>query len=123
MELASYDFPFTTLLACSYARFGLDEVQAVGRFGAVGDYPAIFTGLLDLGARLIHSPEQHHFCSELPMWYPCLEGLTPESWSFDQAPDAETAGRLAGWPLFMNGSQKTSRHQAKVSIIANEEEY
>ncbi|HEY2342192.1 MAG TPA: ATP-grasp domain-containing protein [Chthoniobacteraceae bacterium] len=121
--LPSYDFPFTHIMACSYSRFGLDEVTAVGRFGAVDDYHAIFTGLLDLGVRLVHSPEQHDRCSELPLWYPILEGLTPESWWFDRAPDAEVAGRLAGWPLFMKGSQKTKGHRAKHSIIANEEAY
>jgi len=123
LDLPSYDFPFANIMACSYSRFGLDEVTAVGRFGAVGDYDGIFAGLLDLGVRLIHALGQHHLCSELPLWYPYLEGLTPESWWFDQPPDAETAGRLAGWPLFLKGSRKTSRHQAKHSIIANEEEY
>ncbi len=123
LELTSYDFPFTNIMACSYSRFGLDEVIAVGRFGAVGDYETLYSGLLDLGVRLIHSPEQHNRCAEFPLWYPSLEGLTPESWWFDCPPDAETAGRLAGWPLFLKGSRKTRRHEAKLSIIANEEEY
>jgi len=123
VDLASYDFPFTSLMACTYSRFGMEEVAAVGRFGAVGDYGAIFAGMADLGVRLIHSPEEHDRCSELPLWYPRLEGLTPESWWFDKAPDAETAGRLAGWPLFLKGSRKTRRHEAKLSIIAGPEEY
>ncbi len=123
VESATYDFPFTSLMACSYSRFGVGEITAVGRFGAVGDYHGIYAGLLDLGVRLVNSPEQHDRCSDLTLWYPILAGLTPESWSFPQPPDAETAGRLAGWPLFLKGSQKTSRHQAKYSIIANEVDY
>lgn len=119
----NYDFAFEQLMACRRSRFGADEVVAVGRFGAVEDYDLLYAGLLDLGVRLVHSPEQHALCSELPRWYPLLQGLTPESWWFDQAPDAETAGELAGWPLFLKGSRQTSRHQAKLSIIHGPDEY
>lgn len=38
-------------------------------------------------------------------------------------PDASSAGRLAGWPLFLKGSRQTSRHKASLSIIHNEAEY
>lgn len=119
----NYDFAFEQLMACTRSRFGVDEIMAVGRFGAVEDYDRLYDGLLELGVRLVHSPEQHALCSELPRWYPLLEGLTPESWWFDVAPDADTAGDLAGWPLFLKGSRQTSRHQAKLSIIKGPEEY
>lgn len=120
---ATYDFSFASLFACTHSRFGLEEVIAVGRFGGVEDYGMLFESLLGLGVKLVNSPEQHELCSELPLWYPPLSGLTPESWWFDQPPDPKTAGELAGWPLFMKGSRHTKRHQAKFSILANEEEY
>jgi hypothetical protein len=119
----NYDFAFESLMACTHSRFGSDEITAVGRFGAVGDYQLLYQGLLDLGVRLIHSPDQHALCSELPRWYPLLDGLTPQSWWFDQAPDADKAAALAGWPLFIKGSRQTSQHQAKLSIIHGPEEY
>lgn len=123
IQSPAYDFPFEVFFACRHSHFGQDEVTAVGRFGAVEDYASLYHGLLDLGVRLLLTPDQHDLCSELPRWYPLLQGLTPESWWFDQAPDAATAGKLAGWPLFLKGSRQTSRHQAKLSIIPGPEEY
>ncbi len=123
INMSVYDFPFSQLMDCRHGRFGLDEVTAIARFGAVTDYDSLYLELLEEGVRLVHSPEQHRLCSELPLWYPLLEGLTPESWWFDKPPDAKTAGELAGWPLFLKGSRQTSRHKASLSIIHNEDEY
>ncbi|MFO1485655.1 MAG: hypothetical protein U1F71_20000 [Verrucomicrobiaceae bacterium] len=123
IDSPNYDFAFEQLMACTHTRFGLDEVTAVARFGAVSDYDQLYMGLLEFGVRLLHSPEQHALCSELPRWYPRLQGLTPESWWFETAPDAEIAGELAGWPLFLKGSRQTSRHQASLSIIHGPAEY
>lgn len=123
IQSPNYDFAFSQLMACSHSRYGHDEVTAVARFGAVVDYDTLYQDLLEHGVKLIHSPAQHQLCSELPQWYPLLEGLTPESWWFDKAPDAATAGDLAGWPLFIKGSRQTSRHQFKLSIIHNPKEY
>jgi hypothetical protein len=121
--LAVYDFPFNLMMDCRHGRFGLSEVSAIGRFGAVEDYDKLHAELVALGVRLVHSPEQHQLCSELPLWYPLLHGLTPQSWWFDKAPDARTAGELAGWPLFLKGSRQTSRHKANLSIIPDEAAY
>jgi hypothetical protein len=123
IQSPAYDFAFSQLMATSHTRFHLDEVTAIARFGAAIDYDTLYHSLLERGIRLIHSPAQHQLCSELPQWYPLLQGLTPESWWFDKAPDAETAGSLAGWPLFIKGSRQTSRHQLKLSIIHNPDEY
>jgi ATP-grasp domain, R2K clade family 3 len=121
--LSVYDFAFTELMACRHSRYGMDEVTAVGRFGAVENYEELYGNLLECGVRLIHSPEMYQACSDLPTWYPRLAGLTPQSWWFDVAPDAETAGSLAGWPLFLKGSRQTSRHNAKLSIVRTPAEY
>jgi hypothetical protein len=123
VDLAVYDFDFGLLMDCRHGRIGVEEVTAIGRFGAVEDYDKLHAELIDLGVRLVHSPEQHRLCSDLPQWYALLEGMTPESWWFDKAPDAKTAGNLAGWPLFLKGSRQTSRHKASLSIIHDEAEY
>jgi hypothetical protein len=123
VHLPVYDFHFALMMDCRHGRMGVDEVCAVGRFGAAEDYEKLYAELAELGVKLIHSPEQHQLCSELPQWYPLLEGMAPESWWFETAPDARTAGDLAGWPLFMKGSRQTSRHKASLSIIHDEAEY
>lgn len=121
--LSVYDFPFDILLPCTRSCWGLDKVSAVGRFGAVDDYATFFECLLANGIELIHSPDQHALCSELPKWYPLLEGMTPESTWYDRAPSAVDAEALYGWPIFIKGSRQTSRHSAKLSIVRNASEY
>lgn len=121
--LGVYDFPFDIFLPCSRSLWGLEEVTAVSRCGAVDDYPAYHAAMAERGISLIHTPEQHELCSELTAWYPLLSDLTPESRWYDQTPDAAAAERLFGWPLFLKGSRQTSRHNAKLSIVRNADEY
>lgn len=121
--LAVYDFPFDIMLPCSRSMWGLDNITAISRCGAVDDYDAFYNELSSHGIQLIHSPAQHQLCSELPEWYPLLEGLTPASSWYDLAPSASEAEQLYGWPIFLKGSRQTSRHNAKLSIVRNSEEY
>ncbi len=61
--------------------------------------------------------------SELPRWYPKLEGLTPKSCWFAQPPRLEALEPLLRWPLFIKGSRQTSRHRAALSIVRSPEDY
>lgn len=121
--LPVYDFPFDILLPCSRSMWGLDSVGAISRVGAVEDYEAFHSAMAERGVSLIHTPEQHSLCSELTAWYPLLSDLTPESRWYDKAPDARTAEALFGWPLFLKGSRQTSRHDAKLSLVRNAQDY
>lgn len=123
LGLPVYDFPFDILLPCSHSTWGVDNLIAVSRCGAVDDYDAFYADLKSQGVTLLHSPEQHRACSELPIWYPLLEGLTPESRWYDTPPSAVEAEALFGWPIFIKGSLQTSRHSASLSIVRNAAEY
>jgi hypothetical protein len=113
-----YDFPFDRFFACRRPYLLPEEgVVAVARAGAWNDYSVRYRELEAEGIRLVHSPEQHLLASELPHWYPKLEGLTPRSVVFDARPDAETVERALGWPVFVKGERQTSRHRKSLSIL------
>jgi hypothetical protein len=121
--LAVYDFPFDLLLPVKRSTWGLDNLTAVARVGAVDDYDEFHASLAERGIHLIHTPAQHRLCSDLPEWYPLLKNLTPESRWYDEAPPAGEAASLFGWPIFLKGSRQTSRHKASLSIVHSAPEY
>jgi ATP-grasp domain, R2K clade family 3 len=121
--LSIYDFAFTEFLACRHPWQRPDQIIAIGRFGAVHNYDEVYHKLAADGISLIHSPEQHLLASELPRWYPLLEGLTPKSLWFSEPPDIEFLQETIGLPLFLKGSRQTSRHRAALSIIRSAEDY
>ena len=114
---AIYDMPFDRLLACRRPYQRPDSVTAIARVGAIPDYEAYFQRWAEQGVRLIHTPDEHRRASELPCWYPLLEGLTPKSLWFAEPPPAALIERELGWPIFMKGSRQTSRHQKSLAII------
>ncbi len=121
--LSLYDFPFRTFFPCRHPWRESGQITAVGRFGAVTNYPQLYAGLLASDIQLIHSPQQYQLASELCYWYPYLSELTPLSYWFDTPPAvAEVAEKLA-WPVFVKGSRRTSRHQAALSIVHSPSEY
>ena len=67
--------------------------------------------------QLIHTPEEHRRCSELPHWYPLLEDLTPRTAWYDEIPEAVEVEGTLGWPVFVKGATQTSRHRRSLSII------
>ncbi len=121
--LPVYDFPFDTFRPCSRSRWGIESLTAIARVGAVEDYPAFHAAMREHGVELVHTSEQHDLCSELPLWYPMLADLTPESRWYDKAPSAAEAADIFGWPIFLKGSRQTSRHKAKLSIVHDDAEY
>ncbi|WP_375771952.1 ATP-grasp domain-containing protein [Archangium gephyra] len=118
-----YDFPFDRFFACRHPYQLPERLVAVARAGAWNDYAGRYRELAAEGIHLVHSPEQHLLASELPHWYPRLEGLTPRSLWFDELPDAETVGRELGWPVFVKGERQTSRHRKSLSILEGPEDF
>ncbi len=121
--LSIYDFSLTEFFACRRPWLRPDKITAIGRFGAVTNYPQLYERLAANGIFLVHSPEQNLLASELPRWYPLLEGLTPKSLWFSEPPDFASIEGLLGLPLFLKGSRQTSRHRAALSIIRSAEDY
>ncbi|MEW6307282.1 MAG: ATP-grasp domain-containing protein [Verrucomicrobiota bacterium] len=118
-EFPGYDFRFSDFFECRRPSNRPERVRAVARMGATGDYAGRRRELLSNGIELIHMPEEHLRCSQLPQWYPLLADMTPRSVWFDAWPDAETIARQFGWPVFVKGERQTSRHQRKLSILEN----
>ncbi len=123
VDLPSYDFSLTDFFACRRPWQRPDRLKAIGRFGVATNYAELYQRLAAEGILLIHSPAQYRVASELPHWYPLLEGLTPYSEWFAEPPDADALERKFGFPLFLKGSRQTSRHRAALSIINSAEEY
>jgi hypothetical protein len=123
VDLTSYDFALGDFFACRRPWQRPDSVLAIGRFGVATNYAQLYERLAADGIWLIHSPTQYRVASELPSWYPLLEGLTPYSEWFAAPPDAATIERKFGFPLFLKGSRQTSRHRAALSIIHSAAEY
>ena len=115
--LQAYDFLIDRFFPCRRPQQRPPEVQVVGRVGAFEDYGSRYDELRREGLHLIHTPEEHLRCSELPHWYPLLVDLTPRTVWYDDIPEAvEVEGRL-GWPVFVKGARQTSRHRRSLSII------
>ncbi len=115
--LPAYDFAIDRFFPCRRLWRRPPDVEVVGRVGAFEDYAARYHELRAKGPRLVHTPEEHLRCSELPHWYPMLVDLTPRSIWFDEAPDARSVEETLGWPVFVKGSRQTSRHRRSISII------
>lgn len=123
VALPSYDFSLTQLFACRRPWHRPKQITAIARFGVATNYDELYQQLAADGIFLVHSPEQHLLASELPHWYPLLEGLTPKSLWFSEPPDIAFLEQTVGLPFFLKGSRQTSRHQAALSIIRSSEDY
>lgn len=121
--LPVYDFRLSDFFACRRPWQRPEQITAIGRFGAVTNYPELSKQLAEEGISLIHSPEQNLLASELPRWYPLLEDLTPKSLWFQEPPEISWLEQTIGLPLFLKGSRQTSRHRAALSIIRTPEDY
>ena len=117
-----YDFAFDQFFACRRPFMRPDEVEVIGRVGALDDYRTTYQELLSEGIRLIHDPGEYLRATRLPQWYPLLEDLTPKSLWFSEPPDAQSVEEELGWPIFMKGARQTSHHKRSLSIIAGPDE-
>jgi hypothetical protein len=122
-NVAVYDFPFERYFECRHRWTQPEGVVAVSRTGAFDDYGAAYRDLSAEGIHLIHTPEQHDLCSELPLWYPLIEDLTARSMCFEQRPCSAEVSRHFKWPVFVKGVRQTRRHLKHLSIIESAEAF
>ncbi|WDI42221.1 ATP-grasp domain-containing protein [Bremerella sp. P1] len=118
-----YDFDFRNFFPCRQPWQRPQELTAVGRCGALEDYSTEYDNLRDEGVRLIHTPQQHEIASELAQWYPLIEGRTPRSKVYQDAPSGQAVAETFQFPVFVKGSRQTSRHQKSLSIANSPEEF
>lgn len=119
----TYDFDFEHAFKCQRPQALPEFCMAVSRAGPRAHYQLFYDNLLKDGVQLIHDPATHLLCSELPQWYPLIEGFTPRSMWFDAIPDVETIMAHFDLPIFVRGSEKTRRHSKRLSIIENAVDY
>jgi hypothetical protein len=121
--VANYDFNFQQFFDCHHPYQLPDELTAVARIGAIDNYAEFFADLQNEGITLIHTPEEHFRCSELPNWYPLIADLTPKSIWFSGLPTLEQITAVFDFPIFVKGSRQTSKHQRSLSIIDSEQAF
>ena len=123
INIPSYDFDFRRYFRCQRPLELPDSCVAVSRAGPRLNYQLFYDDLLGDGIQIIHNPETHLLCSELPHWYPLIKNLTPRSMWFDKIPNVETIMEHFEFPIFVKGARQTSRHSKKLSIIKNSNDY
>lgn len=121
--VSAYDFDFELHFECSHPYQIDGELLCVMRVGPIADYAAEFSEKLAMGLRLVNSPSEHIYASELESWYPLVEELTPRTKVFDSLPPVEVVESNFEWPVFMKGSRQTSGHNPELSVIENREHY
>lgn len=119
-----YDFDFRTLVACRSLHGGDAADEIVLRVGAIADYAALEQALGEIGLRVVNDLAAHLLASELPRWYPALEGDTPRSVWFSSPPSASEVLQAGfRWPVFIKGARQTSRHKADRAIARDAEDF
>ncbi|MEL7349955.1 MAG: hypothetical protein AAFN38_00825, partial [Cyanobacteria bacterium J06560_5] len=68
--VSAYDFDFDLHFECSHPYQIDSEVLCVLRIGPIADYAAEYSEKLAIGLRLVNSPLEHTYASELESWYP-----------------------------------------------------
>ena len=118
-----YDFNFRDWFQTRAPYSPPDKVQAVARVGAIANYDEFYSRCEAEGIFLINSPEQYRRATQLDVWYPFISELTPQSVCFRDKPTLEQIKAQFHWPVFMKGARQTSRHQRKLSLIENDEDF
>lgn len=118
-----YDFNFRDLFHTRSPYNPPAMIDVVARVGAPADYDQFYGECQQDGIRLINSPEEHRRASQLDAWYSLLSDFTPKSICFPGRPTLEQVKEQFDWPVFMKGTRQTSRHQRKLSIIHDNDEF
>lgn len=118
-----YDFDFDLHFSCSHPYAFRSGEPCVLRIGAIADYEAVAGEKADWGLTLVNSVEDHRRASELEAWYPLIADLTPATRLYDSLPTAAEIESEFAWPVFVKGSRQTSRHNPRLAIARDREEY
>lgn len=122
-HVSAYDFNFELFFNCTHPIYLATDRICVLRVGAIENYDIEYEDKRSLGLQLINSPQEHSKASELEIWYPLIDDLTPKSICVDRFPSRDEIENMFGWPVFLKGSRQTSRHNPELSVIKNAEHY
>ncbi|MUG93892.1 DUF4343 domain-containing protein [Scytonema sp. UIC 10036] len=81
-------------------------------------YQAIYNAALVKGIKLVNSPLQHQLVTEFDLFYPYLQGLTPESIIVKSVEECAHAGEVLGFPIFVKGAVQSRKRQGWKSCVA-----
>lgn len=115
--VAIYNFDFEKFFECRHHWRLPTPLTAIARIGAIDEYDDFYESLRREGIHLIHTPEEHQRCGELPAWYPLLSEITPRSVWFDEVPTSAKILEYFDFPLFIKGARQTSKHNKSLSIV------
>ncbi|MBD2292837.1 ATP-grasp domain-containing protein [Anabaena sphaerica FACHB-251] len=98
-----------------------EETQGilVGYIPELERYQAIYQAALDKGIKLLNNPLEHQIAQEFDMFYPLLQGLTPESVIITSTDECIKASELLGFPVFVKGAIQSRKQQGWKSCVAN----
>jgi hypothetical protein len=112
-----YDFDFRSCFPCRQPWERPEEVTVLSRCGAFDDYSVQYHQLLSVGLSLVNTPEQHQRASDLRVWHPLIDDLTPRSVVYQQRPSGREIADDFRFPVFVKGTRQTSRHRKALSVI------
>jgi hypothetical protein len=118
-----YDFDFRRFFDCRTPYDPPLALPGVARIGAFDDYQAFHAKCADCGVELVHSPDDYHRCTSLPIWYPLIEAFTPRSRWYSEVPTLSRIEEDFSLPIFVKGSRQTSKHKAAASVIRTREDF
>jgi hypothetical protein len=91
----------------------------VGYIPELGRYEAIYHAALQKRVKLLNNPQQHQIALEFDLFYPRLQGLTPESLVITSTEECAEVASLLGFPLFVKGAVQSRKRQGWNSCVAN----
>src|SRR5438445_11301399 len=103
-NIANYDFPFDLFFTCQHPYQYPAPITTIARIGAPSNYAELYESLTSEGIQLIHTPDDHLKCTELPYWYPLLKDITPKSMWFAELPTIDQVLQEFDWPIFIKGA-------------------
>ncbi|OUL18344.1 hypothetical protein BV378_35160 [Nostoc sp. RF31YmG] len=94
----------------------------IGYIPELERYQAIYQAALAKGIKLLNTPLEHRTALEFDLFYPHLQGLTPDSVVITSTQECINAGELLGFPVFIKGAVQSRKRQGWESCVANNQE-
>lgn len=85
-------------------------------------YQAIYNAAISKNIKLINTPSEHKKGIEFDLFYPCLQGLTPESFIITSKEECFEAGNKLGFPVFVKGAVQSKKQKGWKSCVANNQD-
>lgn len=94
----------------------------IGYIPELERYEAIYNAALDKNIKLLNTPLPHKTAMEFDLFYPYLQGLTPESITITSTAECAEATNKLGFPLFIKGAIQSRKRQGWKACVANNQE-